>query len=392
MASHLLLAMSGTSPSCASRFGGPNCCAEARKRLAAARACRPITRSTRGTHVQTCGINYTGSRFRRIPGVVLDDSGVKCRRRELQALRSMRVDDVNGEEARPSGHIEKEKSGAGGETTSECLYLKRTICDGETVEHSGSIIIQGDVSPGGCVSAGGDVIVLGRLQGVVQAGRAGEHSAIVFMAFQDHGVIKIGDEATLQLAKTGTCVPHVAMLAPDGSILIRMAVGGTSDEQNLNALTRSSSLEHGKDMVDTMKTASKKPSTQIKTIQNRRPARIALITGIYIFLAGLLLLGFPELFGFVFHVQSVSRGWIQVGAVLAVVFGVYYIGTAVGDLSGIRGAEAFYYSTIVGRIFIFLSFAWLVFVRAVPSALLIVGTVNLVGALLLWRALLKKGH
>lgn len=32
------------------------------------------------------------------------------------------------------------------------------------------------------------------------------------------------------------------------------------------------------------------------------------------------------------------------------VFGVYYIGTAVGDLSGIRGAEAFYYSTIVGRI------------------------------------------
>ncbi|BBM98405.1 septum site-determining protein MinC [Marchantia polymorpha subsp. ruderalis] len=251
--------------------------------------------------------------------------------------------------------------------------------------------IQGDVSPGGCVLAGGDVIVLGRLQGVVQAGRAGEHPAKVFMAFQDHGVIKIGDEATLQLANSDTCVPQVAMLAPDGGILIRKAAGGTSDEQNMNALTRSSSLEYGKDIMDAMKTALKNISTRIKTIQSR-PARTALFTGIYIFILGLLLLGSPELFGLLFHVQTVSRGWIQVGAVLAVVFGVYYIGTAVGDLSGIRGAEAFYYSTIVGRIFIFLSFAWLVFVRAVPSALLIVGTVNLVGALLMWRALLKQDH
>lgn len=142
MASHLLLAMSGTSPSWASQFGSPNCCIEARKRLPAARSCTPITSSTRGPHVQTCGINYTGSRFRRILEVVLDDYGTKYRKRELQASRSMRPDDVNGEDAWSSGHIEKEKCGAGGETTCECLYLKRTICDGEIVEHSGSIIVR----------------------------------------------------------------------------------------------------------------------------------------------------------------------------------------------------------------------------------------------------------
>ncbi|OAE20709.1 hypothetical protein AXG93_154s1830 [Marchantia polymorpha subsp. ruderalis] len=338
MASHLLLAMSGTSPSWASQFGSPNCCIEARKRLPAARSCTPITSSTRGPHVQTCGINYTGSRFRRILEVVLDDYGTKYRKRELQASRSMRPDDVNGEDAWSSGHIEKEKCGAGGETTCECLYLKRTICDGEIVEHSGSIIIQGDVSPGGCVLAGGDVIVLGRLQGVVQAGRAGEHPAKVFMAFQDHGVIKIGDEATLQLANSDTCVPQVAMLAPDGGILSEPYWQWY--EKSLHSL---SFQGHSSLLIFC--------------------AKILILTNIA-----------PNVTS---HLQ---------------VFGVYYIGTAVGDLSGIRGAEAFYYSTIVGRIFIFLSFAWLVFVRAVPSALLIVGTVNLVGALLMWRALLKQDH
>lgn len=77
---------------------------------------------------------------------------------------------------------------------------------------------------------------------------------------------------------------------------IRKAAGGTSDEQNMNALTRSSSLEYGKDIMDAMKTALKNISTRIKTIQSR-PARTALFTGIYIFILGLLLLGSPELFG-----------------------------------------------------------------------------------------------
>lgn len=121
---------------------------------------------------------------------------------------------------------------------------------------------------------------------------------------------------------------------------------------------------------------------------SKRPAQLALFTGVYIGLVGMALLVFPtSLFGVLFDVRSVTVGWIRVGAILAVVFGVYYIGTAVGDMRGSSGARAFYMSTVVGRVFLFVGFCWLVAAGAAQRALLLLGIVNMLGAMSMLVAL-----
>jgi len=124
---------------------------------------------------------------------------------------------------------------------------------------------------------------------------------------------------------------------------------------------------------------------------SKRPAQLAMFTGLYIAVVGMALFIYPtKLFGLLFDVRSVTVGWIRVGAILAVVFGVYYIGTAVGDMQGYSGARAFYMSTVVGRMFLFVGFAWLVAVGAAQSTLLLVGSVNMVGAVSMLIALQKS--
>ncbi len=64
-------------------------------------------------------------------------------------------------------------------TEPPALLMRRTVRSGQVITHPGTIIIIGDINPGAEVVAGGDVIVWGRLRGVVHAGAAGNESAIV---------------------------------------------------------------------------------------------------------------------------------------------------------------------------------------------------------------------
>ncbi|CCQ58703.1 Septum site-determining protein MinC [Crocosphaera watsonii WH 0005] len=47
----------------------------------------------------------------------------------------------------------------------EPLYVKTTVRSGVVIRHPGSIIIRGDVNPGGEVIADGDIIIWGHLRG-----------------------------------------------------------------------------------------------------------------------------------------------------------------------------------------------------------------------------------
>jgi septum site-determining protein MinC len=60
-----------------------------------------------------------------------------------------------------------------------CLLIRRTIRSGRTVHCDGHVTIFGDVNPGAQVIAGGDVIVWGRLAGLVHAGAFGDEEAVV---------------------------------------------------------------------------------------------------------------------------------------------------------------------------------------------------------------------
>ena len=76
-------------------------------------------------------------------------------------------------------------------------------------------------------------------------------------------------------------------------------------------------------------------------------------------------------------------------ATLAVAFGVYYLSAAYGDINGADGARGFYAGTVLGRLFIFLSFALLVATRQVEPPLLLLGLINGLGAGEMARRLLK---
>ncbi len=73
------------------------------------------------------------------------------------------------------------------------VMIHRTVRSGQKVEHSGTIVIVGDVNAGSEVIAGGDVLVWGRLRGVVHAGAGGDDNAIVGALFLAPTQLRIGN-------------------------------------------------------------------------------------------------------------------------------------------------------------------------------------------------------
>ncbi len=59
------------------------------------------------------------------------------------------------------------------------VLMHKTLRSGQAVEHAGHVVIIGDVNPGSEIIAGGDVIVWGRLRGIVHAGAGGDEQRCV---------------------------------------------------------------------------------------------------------------------------------------------------------------------------------------------------------------------
>lgn len=59
------------------------------------------------------------------------------------------------------------------------LLIQRTVRSGQKYRYAGTIIVLGDVNPGAELVAEGDIIVWGKLRGVVHAGAAGNEEAII---------------------------------------------------------------------------------------------------------------------------------------------------------------------------------------------------------------------
>jgi len=59
------------------------------------------------------------------------------------------------------------------------VLVRRTLRSGQTVRHTGHVVVVGDVNPGAEIIAGGDVVVWGRLRGTVHAGAGGDDDAVV---------------------------------------------------------------------------------------------------------------------------------------------------------------------------------------------------------------------
>lgn len=61
----------------------------------------------------------------------------------------------------------------------KALLVRRTLRSGFRLQYSGHVVIIGDINPGAEIIAGGNVIVWGRLRGVVHAGAGGNEEAVI---------------------------------------------------------------------------------------------------------------------------------------------------------------------------------------------------------------------
>lgn len=72
------------------------------------------------------------------------------------------------------------------------IVVHRTLRAGQELEYAGHVTVIGDVNPGAEVVAGGDVVVWGKLRGVVYAGALGDDSAVVCALQLAPSQIRIG--------------------------------------------------------------------------------------------------------------------------------------------------------------------------------------------------------
>ncbi|NIO70375.1 MAG: septum site-determining protein MinC [Anaerolineae bacterium] len=79
------------------------------------------------------------------------------------------------------GQLETEEDAALrlAQDTASGSLVRRTLRSGQVVQHPGHVVVIGDVNPGAEIIAGGDVVVWGKLRGIVHAGATGDDGAVV---------------------------------------------------------------------------------------------------------------------------------------------------------------------------------------------------------------------
>jgi septum site-determining protein MinC len=90
--------------------------------------------------------------------------------------------DLNGNALRTAETVEHYPAGPAslpGLEGSNGLVLRETIRSGRSVYYEGHVVVIGDVNPGAEIIAGGDVVVWGKLRGLVHAGALGDRSAVI---------------------------------------------------------------------------------------------------------------------------------------------------------------------------------------------------------------------
>jgi septum site-determining protein MinC len=80
-----------------------------------------------------------------------------------------------------------------GQSLADPLYVQTVVRSGVEIRHPGTIIVLGDVNPGGSVIADGDVLVWGCLRGLAQAGAAGNGQCLIMALRMEPTQIRIAE-------------------------------------------------------------------------------------------------------------------------------------------------------------------------------------------------------
>ena len=98
------------------------------------------------------------------------------------------------------------------------LFINKTLRSGTRVEFPGHIVIMGDVNPGAEVVAEGNVIVWGRVRGMIHAGAKGNRSAFICALDLSANQLRIADEVSAMLKPQKDQKPEIATINSEGRL------------------------------------------------------------------------------------------------------------------------------------------------------------------------------
>ena len=99
------------------------------------------------------------------------------------------------------------------------LLLRETFRSGRFVQHDGHIVIIGDVNPGAEITAGGNVIVWGRLRGLVHAGAYGDETAVICALDLNPTQLRIAGQIAIPPQENGRKPTPEQAIIRDGQIV-----------------------------------------------------------------------------------------------------------------------------------------------------------------------------
>lgn len=95
---------------------------------------------------------------------------------------------------------------------SDAVLVRKTLRSGNSIQHSGPVVVIGDVNPGAEIVSAGDVVVWGRLRGMVHAGADGDENAIVCALDLSPTQLRIAGKIALTPKRRGKPQPEIARL------------------------------------------------------------------------------------------------------------------------------------------------------------------------------------
>jgi septum site-determining protein MinC len=115
------------------------------------------------------------------------------------------------------------------EEPSEGLLVRRTLRSGQLLQHLGHVVVIGDVNPGAEIIAGGDVVVWGRVLGMIHAGALGDNKAIVCALELRPTQLRIGSHIAISPPESEAPSPRPGRdsgTSPSGALVPRSGRAG----------------------------------------------------------------------------------------------------------------------------------------------------------------------
>jgi septum site-determining protein MinC len=104
----------------------------------------------------------------------------------------------------------------------EPVYLQMTVRSGMDIRHQGTVIVMGDVNPGGEIFAAGDIIIWGRLRGIAHAGYPNNPQCLIMALQMEPTQLRIADRvARAPENPPPQFEPEIAYVTPQGIRIAR---------------------------------------------------------------------------------------------------------------------------------------------------------------------------